>query len=124
MALVPFPADSATVALATATTALRAALKLQSADPPDTVLRRTARTVSARIERYAQDAPQDVKDEALIRAVGWLLQSGKTGEVVAEGVGDKSQSYDPRVAQGWFRHSSAMSLLSPWRVRNAGLVQA
>lgn len=123
MALVPFPAFTETEATATAigdlTTALGGSTNTGYYD-----LQRTARAVSARIQRYAPGAPQDVKDEALIRAVGWLLQSGKTGEVVSEGVGDKSQSYDVRVAQGWFRHSSAMSMLSPWRVRNAGLVQA
>lgn len=123
MALVPFPAftetDATVAAIRDLTTALGGSTNAGYYD-----LQRTARAVSARIQRYAPDAPQDVKDEALIRAVGWLMQSGKTGEVVSESLDVKAQSYDVRVAQGWFRHSSAMSLLSPWRVRNAGLVEA
>ena len=124
MALVPFPAASATATLQTATTALKQALQGVDGGMEDTDLHRLARTVSARIQKYAPDAPADVKDEALVRAVAWLTQSFGIGAVQSETAGRKTLQYDLRAAPGWFRHSQAMSLLSPWRVRNAGLVEA
>ena len=137
MALVPFPAATDTEALKTATAALNDALgalpteeaygdrtRWEAVLQRETVaLQRLARTVSARVERYAPGAPQDVKDEALIRAVAWLDQTTGSGVVTGRTIGPRSWSVDVRAPSGWFRYSSAQSLLSPWRARNAGLVE-
>lgn len=76
---------------------------------------------SALVERYAPGAPQAVKNEAVIRCAGALLQSDYGG-IVSEEVADMKRSYTPQPVGGWnpFRRSGAMGLLSPWRKRRAG----
>ena len=116
-ALVPWPAATAEQTRLNALVCLRQATGCLLADIGDTDAHRLAATVSARIQRYAPGAPPDVKDEALIRGVGYMAQSIGTGAIVSETVGPLSVTFDPRMASGWFKHSTAGSLLSPWRKR-------
>ena len=81
---------------------------------------RSAVTASALVQRYAPDAPQDVKDESLIRCVGYLLEQ-PSGAVRSEAQGDIRTSYMPTHTSA-LRHSGAMALLSPWKVRRAGAI--
>ena len=65
MALSPWP--TTTAALANATTALATACRC-----PESVAARLGPVVAALVERYASGAPTAIKDEAVIRAAGWL----------------------------------------------------
>ena len=75
---------------------------------------------SALCERYAPKAPEAIANEAVIRTAGYLAEhpsaariSGKVGDVEADySVGSLSA----------LRHSGGMALLSPWKVRRAGVI--
>ena len=92
---------------------LAAALRLQASptgtvdEPYLDILARQLAVAEALIESFAPDAPDDVKNEAAIRLVGYLLDQAPTG----------MQSQNP------IRHSGALSLLSPfanWETVNTG----
>ena len=77
------------------------------------------------VERYGPRAPQAVKNEAVLRTVGYLAGSPPStmtarNEGATEGQG-KSFSYTP-ARQSALRHSGAMALLSPWKVRRGGII--
>ena len=75
---------------------------------------------TALVERYAPDAPEALQNEAVIRVVGWLVGTNPAS-VVSESVGSLETSY--AVGQkSALRHSGAMALLSPWKVRRGGAV--
>ena len=76
---------------------------------------------SALVERYAPEAPQPVKNEAVIRCAGFLYGSDYGG-IASEGAADQKVDYasHPIGGSNAFRRSGAMGLLSPWRVRRAG----
>ena len=146
MALSPWPASTATMTLKAVTAELRAALGLRAneTDAPDDMdrdLQRTAAAASARIERYAPGAPGSVKDEALVRATAYLRDTQGAARFFrpdqqfrtlnppaanARAAEFAATDYTPPPAfsDRAFRASGAMALLAPWRVRNAGLVQA
>ena len=71
-------------------------------------------TVSvALVKQHALDAPDDVKDEATLRLIGWLYDSGRfeAGEF-----GER-----PAVnSAGALVKSGTASLLKPWRAHRAG----
>lgn len=81
-----------------------------------------ASTVAARIEGYAPGAPQRSKDEALARGVAWLRDT--RGAKRVSQVSRIELEPPPVDSQGWFRRSGAQTVISPWRVRRAGLVEA
>ena len=75
---------------------------------------------TALVERYAPDAPEALQNEAVIRVVGWLVGTNPAS-VVSESVGSLETSY--AIAQkSALRHSGAMALLSPWKVRRGGVI--
>ena len=74
----------------------------------------------ALVERYAPKAPEAVQNEAVIRAAGWLHEQPPAG-VRIETIGDEAFEYAPAMV-GALRHSGAMALLSPWKVRRAGAI--
>ena len=74
----------------------------------------------ALVERYAPDAPTSVHREAVIRCSGWLVQQ-PAAAVRSEAEGDVSTGFAPAMS-GALRHSGAMGLLSPWKVRRAGAI--
>ena len=129
MALSPWPASTAVVALKAATILLRQAIgegKNQTTGPGfaydaiDAAVQRLGATVAAHVERFAADAPQPVKDEAVIRAAAWLFDT--KGAVRIDGVASLNMSPAPTTSGPWFRHSGAMALLSPFKVRRAGAI--
>lgn len=77
---------------------------------------------SALVEKEAPNAPQAVKDEAVIRFAGYLAQSD-FGGVRAEQVGEVQLEHAPNHGMA-FRHSGAKALISPWKVRHAGAIRA
>ena len=91
-------------------------------DALDLAIDRTAAVVSARVERYAPMAPAAVKTEAVVRGTAWLLDTLGAERVRLSG-GPVSSEPPPVHSGPWFRQSGCMSLLSPWRARNAGVVQ-
>ncbi len=77
-------------------------------------------TVTALVERYAPDAPEAVRDEAALRAAGWLYSAPANG-IRRRSVGPLDASYSPN-NHAALRHSGAMALLSPWKQRRAGVI--
>ena len=75
---------------------------------------------SAMVERYAPGAPQAVKNEAVIRFAGYLRQSD-FGGIVKEGIGPRDVEYTRNHAAA-FRNCGAAMLLSPWKIRRAGVI--
>ena len=116
MALSPWPARTATASLGEAIRVLGAAL----GEDDDHVTARLGATAAALVERYAPDAPQAIKDEAVIRASGWLRMSPSYGARM-ESEGEISTTFSPS-ATGALRASGGMSLLSPWKIRRAGAI--
>ena len=72
------------------------------------------------VERYAPLAPGVVQDEAVVRTSSWLHQAPAAGQI-SESVGDLSTRWSAS-SMSALRHSSAMSLLSPWKRRRAGVL--
>lgn len=75
---------------------------------------------TALVERYAPAAPDAVQNEAAVRTAGWIMERPDHG-VVSERVGELEARVSPGQL-GALRHSGAMGLLSPWKVRRAGAV--
>ena len=86
----------------------------------DATLDRLGSTAAELVERHAPDAPQPIKNEATIRTAGWLAQQ-PAASVRSESVGDIRTSFAP-THLGALRHSGAMALLSPWKIRRAGAI--
>ena len=113
-ALSPWPATPA--ALASATACLREAIGVDD----DPTAQRLGSTAAALVERYAPGAPQAIRNEAVIRAAGWLCQQ-PAAAVRSESEGEIRTGYAPAMHAA-LRHSGAMALLSPWKIRRAGVI--
>ena len=87
---------------------------------PDESVCTLGEVASARVEREAPGAPQRIKDEAVIRYAGYMAQSDYGG-VRQEAIGERSVEYTLNHANAW-RHCGAAGLLSPWKVRRAGVI--
>ena len=118
MALSPWPTDVGALASAIAT--LKGALGVGDA-VDDTTLARWGAMASARVERYAPDAPQATKDESVIRLAGYVSEM-QYGTVRSEEIGPKKMEFTTNHAAA-FRNCGAAGLLSPWRVRRGAPVQ-
>ena len=112
--LAPWPTTPAASAAALA--CLAAAIGVTDEDNLD----RLGAAAAALVERYAPDAPIAIKNEAVVRTAGWLAQQ-PAAAVRRESVGDISTSWSPALASA-LRHSGAMALLSPWKIRRAGAI--
>ena len=74
------------------------------------------------VNRYAPFAPTILKDEAILRFVGYLAQSD-FGGVKSETIGPRSVEYSaPSTNASAFRSSGAAALLTPYRRRRAGAI--
>ena len=82
---------------------------------------RLLETSTALVERYAPDAPEAVQNESVIRMSGWLVETPHAG-VSSETTGDVRTGFDGARALSALRHSGAMALLSPWKIRRAGVI--
>ena len=114
--LSPFPAATATVTRAAAITCIKASIA-GGASLGDDRAAALGEAASAQVERFAPDAPQASKNEAVIRLAGWLhgrrpqpLRTVTTGSLTMD---------FGMPATSAFRSSGARSLLTPWRVRRA-----
>lgn len=78
--------------------------------------------LSERIERYAPGAPLAIKREAAARYHGYVseIEQPAGGDVQ---IGSLSQK-PPYSHAAMFRYCGAAALLSPWRVRRAGVVKS
>ena len=74
----------------------------------------------ALVERYAPDAPEAIQNEAAIRCAGWLADT-PAPSLQSEQYGDVAVTWAPGQLSA-LRHSGAMALLSPWKVRRAGAI--
>ena len=76
---------------------------------------------SAMVERYAPGAPQVIRDEATIRAAGYLAQSdfGTVGK--ESGLPGHDVEYVTNHAS-LFRNSGSAALLTNWKIRRAGKI--
>ena len=72
------------------------------------------------VERYAPDAPDAVADEAAIRCAGYLAQQPSDARRSTT-VGGVSSSWAATHTSA-LRHSGAMALLSPFKIRRAGAI--
>ena len=82
---------------------------------------RWGQMASGRVERYAPDAPQAVKDEAVIRFAGYVSMM-QFGVIQQETIGPKSMTFTTNHAAA-FRYCGAAALLSPWRIRRGAPIQ-
>ena len=113
--LSPWPTSP--VANAEAVTCLMAALGgLDEAEAG-----RLGSTAATLVQHFAANAPQAIRDEATIRTAGWLAQQ-PMASVRSEGTGDIRTSFAPTHLSA-LRHSGAMALLSPWKIRRAGAIK-
>ena len=69
-----------------------------------------------RINRHAQSAPTEIKNEALLLYAAWIYQSGAQ----ARNVFPTDQEGPPINVSRAFLLSGAQGLLTPWRVPRAG----
>ena len=84
-----------------------------SPDPPDlAIITRELAVASAIIELYADDAPDDTKNEAAIRIVGYLLNAP---------FANPSRNVSTPVDA--FRNSNAKALLHPWHPISSAVVR-
>ena len=86
---------------------------------PDAGAQRKLDTASALVERYAPDAPDGVKDEATIRAVGWLLE--RSPGYASASFGDDMTRF-AAMSINVLYHSGATGILTPWRAHGLGKV--
>ena len=73
------------------------------------------------VDRYAPDAPDAISNEAAIRLAGYLCGTVQSGWFTSIDVGGVTAEYQPNHGLA-FRNSGAQALLSPWRVRKAGVI--
>ena len=79
-----------------------------------------ASMVSARAEKEAPGAPQEARDEAIVRAVGYLLQAG-TGAIRSKRVDVLEVEYTPSNVRWWY-NCGASSVLAPWYAPRGGII--
>ena len=80
---------------------------------------------TARVEQYAPDAPESIKNEAIIRLCGYAFESttyGGFGAIREMSTGDSDHAPVTNHAAS-FARSGAGGLLSPWRIRRAGAIK-
>ena len=128
MALSPWPERSTTpVAWPAAVRQLAASLNQSvpatgslADDATSIRLDQLASMVSARAEKEAPGAPQEARDEAIVRAVGYLLQAG-TGAIRSKRVEGLETEYTPSNVRWWY-NCGASSVLAPWYAPRGGII--
>ena len=117
MALSPFPNAGTQARTAAIGKLRRVIINLED----DTRAGEIGELAAALVERYAPAAPAAVKDEALLRFVGYISQSSSFGAIRKGGVGPLSVEYVTNHAS-MFRNCGAAALLTNWRIRRAGAI--
>lgn len=83
---------------------------------------RAVEVAAAMVCRYAPKAPDVVLREAIARTAGWLLDMPDASFSRLQRPGGLGEIEYMRGHLSALRHSGAMSMLSPWKVRRAGAV--
>ena len=112
--LAPWPTSPAEL------TAARDCLKGALGIEDDDLAQRLGSTAGELVERYAPAAPQAVRNEAVIRCAGWLLDAPADG-TRGHTAGPFSVENSPSMLSA-LRSSGAMGLLTAWKVRRAGVI--
>ena len=97
------------------------AVAVVETDIPDAALQRALDVAAALVARHAPDAPDAVQNEAVVMVIGHLVEHPKSG-LRQETVGEYSASYST-LARSAMIHSGATSILGPWRVHRAGIIE-
>ena len=124
-ALSPWPATTAAVTWKAATARLRKELYPKTgatADPdcPDDLDQQVAQlgaVASVRVQQYAPQAPQAIRDEAVIRFAGYLASRPKP--IRALDMGNTRVEFATAGLSRPFVYSGARALLDPFRRRRA-----
>ena len=122
--LSPWPTTPA--ALSTAISELKDAIKPGASNES---IERLGAVASARVEQFAPGAPDVIRTQAVIQFAGYLLETNlnQFGVVRDKGISidavktDKSLTTNHAAA---FRNCGAAALLSPWKIRRAGVLKA
>lgn len=88
----------------------------------EAVAARVGAAAAAIVERLAPGAPDEVKDEAVLRLAGWLADQRSPAGVqeTEESVGEiRVRTRYTTVPRGAWQASGAAGLLSPWIARRA-----
>ena len=88
----------------------------------ESVAERLGPVGAALVEAEASGAPQEIKDESVVRCCGWMFQStpGLSDSKLSAGPVDIVRTFSPGYSA--LRHSGSMALLSPWKIRRAGRI--
>ena len=86
----------------------------------DARIKRLGAVAAAHVERYASNAPQNCKDQALELFAGYLSQA-RTGPVMKIELGNLNIERSINHA-AMFRNCGAAALLSPWKIRRGGAI--
>ena len=117
LALSPFPATTAAVARAAAIACIKAGI-VDGGGLSDERGGALGEAAAAAVERFAPDAPQAARNEAVLRLAGWLLASRARAQRSTRIDILQVQYQIPRGSNG-FQLSGARELLLPWRTRRA-----
>ena len=116
--LSPFPGATMTAQRPDAIACIKASIA-SGAKLTDDRAAALGETASALVERFAPDAPQAVRNEAVIRVAGWI-RSREPMPLQAFTVGGLRMDFRERFySPDALRNSGARSLLTPWRTRRA-----
>ena len=117
--LSPFPGLTMTTQRPAAISCLKASISGGSSLNDDRVAS-LGETASAVVERFAPDAPQAVRNEAVIRVAGWMhARRPNPLQSIALSSGMRMDFRERFFAPNAMTNSGARSLLMPWRVRRA-----
>ena len=133
MAVSPYPASTATVALAAARLLLRAALGSplpEDFDPDDEFspqpqisngrIDALGAAASSEVERFAPDAPAPVRCEAVLRLSAWLhVRQPRAFNTIGAGSVRIDFVRDRYYAPNGLVNSGARAMLEGWRTRRA-----
>ena len=119
MALSPWPNAGTQARTVSIAKLKRRVSGLSSAD--DATVAELGETASAVIEEYAPLAPQAVKDEAIIRYVGYINQA-PPGSIQKIGLPDIDIEFRQAPPASSFQLSGAKALLTRWKIRRAGTI--
>ena len=117
--LSPFPASTSPAKRTAAIEYIKAQCAGRASESDD-VACRLGMAAAELVEREAPGAPLAIKNEAVVRMVGYLAQAD-FGSHRQESIGPLTVEHAPNHGMA-FRHCGAKALLAPWRVRRAGAV--
>ena len=95
--------------MAVSITDLLAAIHVEDTAANQTAVTRVRDAVTALVEKYAPDAPDAVKDQATVQAVGYIWESPASAPARMN-------------FANAMQNSGANALLAPWRVHGAGVI--